>query len=396
MGRIASIVCCLSLAAGSVRTQAQDTVRHPERTRNTFSTEGWWKPAGPKFSPEVHDDRTITFRLRAPQAERVELLFDEWDVVPQTMQRDTGGIWSLTIGPVEPRIYQYKFRIDGLETVDPVNPDVKAGTTIYGSVVEVRGGEEPRFDERRRVGGEVHLLPYRSSSLGQLRTAWIYVPREAVEHPARRLPVLYLRHGGGDFEGSWVREGRVAAIMDNLIAEKAAVPMYVVMTNGLTDGSWAGGSTPEGIRLLERELIGDVIPLVENRYPVRRDKRCRAIAGLSMGGGQAFVIGLSNLDLCSAIGQCSAGFVSDGTFDYERYIPGVMEDPERINRELALLWIACGTKDPRHAGHLDTVEELHRRGVRCEFHDAPWGHEWQFWRLQLHDFAQRLFRNNHQ
>lgn len=135
MGRIASIVCCLSLAAGSVRTQAQDTVRHPERTRNTFSTEGWWKPAGPKFSPEVHDDRTITFRLRAPQAERVELLFDEWDVVPQTMQRDTGGIWSLTIGPVEPRIYQYKFRIDGLETVDPVNPDVKAGTTIYGSVV---------------------------------------------------------------------------------------------------------------------------------------------------------------------------------------------------------------------------------------------------------------------
>ena len=229
-----------------------------------------------------------------------------------------------------------------------------------------------------------------------MRTAWIYVPREAVEHPARHLPVLYLRHGGGDFEGSWVREGRVAAIMDNLIAEKAAVPMYVVMTNGLTDGSWAGGSTPEGIRLLERELIGDVIPLVENRYPVRRDKRCRAIAGLSMGGGQAFVIGLRNLDLFSAIGQFSAGILSDGTFDYERYIPGIMEDPERINRELALLWIACGTKDPRHAGHLDTVEELHRRGVRCEFHDAPWGHEWQFWRLQLHDFAQRLFRNNHQ
>ena len=190
-----------------------------------------------------------------------------------------------------------------------------------------RGGEKPRFDERRRVGGEVHLLPYRSSSLGQLRTAWIYVPREAVEHPARRLPVLYLRHGGGDFEGSWVREGRVAEIMDNLIAEKAAVPMYVVMTNGLTDGSWAGGSTPEGMQLLERELIEDVIPLVENRYPVCKEKRGRAIAGLSMGGGQAFVIGLRNLDLFSAIGQFSAGILSDGTFDYERYIPGVMEGP---------------------------------------------------------------------
>lgn len=359
-----------------------------------FSTEGWWKPADPPFSPVVNADRTVTFRLRAPQARTVELLFDEWDVRPEPMRRDNNGVWSITVGPVAPRLYQYKFRIDGFATIDPVNPAVKAGTEVYGSVVEVFGGPDPRFDEVCRPdGGEVHTLPYRSTPLGRLRTMTVYVPRAAIEHPARRFPVLYLRHGGGDNERSWTADGRAAAILDNLIASGKARPMYVVMTNGLTDGSWAGGSTPEGMELLEAELFTDVVPLVEKRYRIRRDKRHRAIAGLSMGGGQAYVIGLRNLDRFCAVGQFSAGILSDGTFDHERYAPGVIGDPERINRELQLLWISCGTKDPRYEGHRAFAADLERRGVRFEFHEAPWGHEWQFWRLQLHDFVQRLFND---
>ena len=102
--------------------------------------------------------------------------------------------------------------------------------------------------------------------------------------------------------------------------------------------------------------------------------------------------GLRNLDRFCAIGQFSAGILSDGQFDYERYVPGVIGEPQRINRKLELLWISCGTKDPRYQGHLDTVDDLRRRGVHYEFHEGPWGHEWQFWRLQLHDFAQRIFK----
>ena len=360
-----------------------------------FSTEGWWKPAEPAFSPVVNADRTVTFRLRAPQARTVELLFDEWDVRPLPMQCGDKGVWSLTIGPVAPRLYQYKFRIDGFETIDPVNPTVKAGTEVYGSIVEVFGDTEtPRFDETCRTdGGEIHTIPYRSTPLDRLRTMTVYVPRAAIERPARRFPVLYLRHGGGDNERSWAADGRAAAILDNLIASGKARPMYIVMTNGLTDGSWAGGSTPEGMELLEKELFTDVVPLIEKRYRVYRDKRHRAIAGLSMGGGQAYVIGLRNLDRFCAIGQFSAGILSDGSFDHERYAPGVIDDPARINRELRLLWISCGTKDPRYDGHLDFIRELGRRGVRFEFHEAAWGHEWQFWRLQLHDFVQRLFND---
>lgn len=385
MGRVTNWLAAAALLTAALHAGAQE--------KNTFSTQGWWKPAEAPFSPVVHDDASVTFRVKAPEARTVTLLFDEWDVRKIPMLRDSAGVWSATVGPVEPRVYQYKFRIDGFETIDPVNPAVKAGTTVYGSVVEVPGTNAPRFDEASLPdGGEVHTLTYRSTPLGRMRTMRVYVPRAAVEHPNRKLPVLYLRHGGGDNENSWIADGRAAVILDNLIAGGRAVPMYVVMTNGLTDGSWAGGSTPEGIAALEKELMTDVIPCVEKRYRVHTDKRHRAIAGLSMGGGQAYVIGLRNLDKFCAIGQFSAGILSDGTFDHERYAPGVIGDPARINRELELLWISCGTKDPRYRGHLDTAEELRRRGVRFEFHEGPWGHEWQFWRLQLHDFAQRIFK----
>ena len=381
------IMCsAAALLAAGVQVGAQE--------QSVFSTQGWWKPAEPPFSPVVHDDGSITFRIDAPDAREAVLLFDEWDVREVPMQKNGEGIWSATVGPVGPRLYQYKFRVDGVVTLDMRNPAVKAGTEIYGNVVEVPGRDRPRFDEiRDGEGGELHILTYRSTPLGIRRSVRVYVPRAALEEPDRYFPVLYLRHGGGDNESSWSVDGRADVILDNLIADGKAVPMYVVMTNGLTDGSWAGGSTPEGITMLEQELLSDVIPLIENRYRVFRDKRHRAIAGLSMGGGQSFVIGLRHPDLFCAVGDFSAGILSELPFDYDRYLPGVMQDPDRINRELDLLWLSCGTKDPRYQGHLKMVEDLRGRGVDLEFYEGPWGHEWQFWRLQLHNFVQRLFRD---
>lgn len=180
----------------------------------------------------------------------------------------------------------------------------------------------------------------------------------------------------------------------NLINQDEAVPMFVVMTNGLTDGSWAGGSTPEGIATLEAELLTDVIPMIESRYNVMADKQGRAIAGLSMGGGQAYVIGLRNLDKFSAIGEFSAGILSDGNFDYERYTPGIISNPQEINDSLELLWISCGSLDTRYDGHLETIEDLRNRKINFEFDEMPYGHEWQFWRHQLKEFATRIFKPN--
>lgn len=359
---------------------------------NTFSTEGWWKPAEPAFSPVVNSDRSITFRLKAPSARSVLLLFDEWSVKEYSMSRDSVGVWSVTIPPVNPQVYQYKFKVDGFETIDPVNPIIKAGTTVYGSVVEVSGDRSPRFDEMSQTPmGEVHNIKYYSPILGRWRAMNVYVPAAAIENPESKYPVLYLRHGGGDSEDSWVKDGKAAVILDNLIAGGDAIPMYVVMTNGLIDGSWAGGSTPEGITVLERELMDCVIPFIEKRYNVFPDKKHRAIAGLSMGGGQAYVIGLRNLEKFCAIGEFSAGILSDDKFDYDRYIPGILDNPEKINQEIELLWISCGIKDTRYQGHLNFVKELDGHGIKYEFYSGPWGHEWQFWRLQLHDFAKKLW-----
>lgn len=360
---------------------------------NTFSTEGWWKPADPVFSPVVNEDASLTFRLKAPNAKSVSLLFDEWSMKEFPMAKDNNGDWSVTIPPVEPRIYQYKFKVDGFETIDPVNPAVKIGTTVYGSVVEVHGKDAPRFDELTKSPmGEVHNIKYYSPVLDRLRTMNVYVPAAAIEHPHRKYPVLYLRHGGGDTEDSWVKDGKADVIFDNLIASGEAVPMYVVMTYGLIDGSWAGGSTPDGISDLGRELTEVVIPYIESRYSVFSDKEHRAIAGLSMGGGQAYVIGLNNLDKFCAIGEFSAGILSDDRFDYSLYIPGLLDNPQRVNDELDLLWISCGTKDTRYQGHLNFIRQLDGYGIKYEFYDSPWGHEWQFWRMQLRDFAKRLFK----
>lgn len=368
-------------------------IANAQDKKNTFSTEGWWKPAEPPFSPVVHDDNSITFRVKAPKAKKVELHFDEWDVAHQKMKKDDKGVWSITIQPVPPRVYQYTFSIDGIQTVDFANPVVKAGTSVYGSVVEVHG-TPGRYDELQNVPhGEVHAIRYTSTPLNKPREMYVYVPASYERQRNRTFPVLYLRHGGGDAESSWIKDGRAATILDNLIASGKAEPMLVVMTNGLTDGSWAGGSTVEGMDILERELLTDVIPTVEHRYRVKSGKANRAIAGLSMGGGQAYVIGLRNLDTFSYIGQFSAGIVSDGKFSHDKYTPGVMNDPAAINRKLQLLWISCGTKDPRYVGHLSFVEDLKKRGVSCEFHDLAYGHEWEFWRQQLRDFAQKLFKS---
>jgi enterochelin esterase-like enzyme/beta-mannanase len=363
-----------------------------QQKKNTFSTEGWWKPAEPPFSPVVHDDHSITFRVKAPQAKKVTLHFDEWDITPQPMKKDAQGIWSITIAPVAPRLYQYVFDVDGIRTLDFANPAVRAGTLVYGSVVEVHG-DPPRYDELRDIWhGEVHIIRYTSTPLNKPREMHVYVPAEYERQHHRSFPVLYLRHGGGDNESSWIKEGRAALILDNLIATGKATPMLIVMTNGLTDGSWAGGSTVESMNILEKELLTDIIPTVERHYRVKKNRESRAIAGLSMGGGQAYVLGLRNLDTFSYIGQFSAGIMSDGKFSHDNYTPGVMNDVAKVNRELKLLWIGCGKKDPRYDGHVAFVEDLKERGVRNEFHQSDYGHEWEFWRQQLRDFVQRLFK----
>ena len=386
MIRSIHILIVVGLLAIAAKTSAQQPV-------NTYSTKNYWTPSTGPFSPVVSQERRITFRIKAPKASVVQLLFGEWDIQPQSMTKDSTGTWSITTGATDPGIYSYVFIVDGIKTLDMANPIVKIGTELYGSIVEVPGSPA-RFDELQSVPhGITAILTYTSTSLHKLRNLQVYLPPDYFVQSTRKYPVLYLRHGGGDNESSWGQEsGRAPVILENLIAHKEAVPMIIVMSNGLTDGSWAGGSTKEGMLQLEQELLKDIIPLIEKQYRVIANKANRAIAGLSMGGGQAYIMGLRNLDTFSWIGEFSAGILSDPAFDINERIPGIYEQASIINKQLKLLWIGCGTDDPRIAGHLQLATTLKQKGIQYEAYNIPGGHEWKVWREELHLFLPKLFR----
>lgn len=358
-----------------------------------FSTKDFWQPAGKPFSPEVHEDGRITFRLRGKDAHEVQLLFGEWNIRPQQMIKDGKGVWSITITAQKPGVYAYQFKVDGVTIIDPANPDVKSGTEVYGSMVEVRSAQ-PGFDQWQAVPhGVLHTVRYISTPLHKPRSMRIYLPPQYNTEPERRFPLLCLRHGGGDNETSWTQTaGRADAIMDNLLAAGKAKPMIIVMPDGLTDGTWAGGSTKEGMESLEAELLQDILPYLREHYRVLPGPENTAIAGLSMGGGQAYIMGLRNLDKFAWIGQFSSGLLADGSFDINERAPGVFRNPAAVNKQLRLLWIGCGTDDPRMPGHRKLSEQLTRTGIRHETHNTPGGHEWTVWRVQLHAFLQKLFQ----
>jgi enterochelin esterase-like enzyme len=387
--RLLTLVLCILVTPMAVFAQAPAAGQPQPNEYRTGASRGVGREV--IVSPDVHPDRRITFRIRAPKASEVSLSFGFSE--PQPLSKDDSGVWSVTVGPVEPEIYEYTFIVDGLRVLDRNNPHLKTGGRGLGaSEVEIPG-TPPRFDEVQDVPhGAIHIRTYTSTPLKRRRNLFVYVPPDYDRNPERRFPVLYLRHGGGDDERNWSRDGRAGVILDNLLAQGKAVPMLVVMTNGHTDGSWAGGSSPEGMGILEKELIGDVIPFVESNYRVRPERDSRAITGLSMGGGQAFTIGLKNLDTFAWVGEFSSGLVSDADFDLEKHLPGFLGNAPAVNEKLKLFFLGCGTEDPRFQGQLDLVDVLKQHDVHHVFVSTPGAHVWMAWRHLLADFMQRVFQ----
>jgi enterochelin esterase family protein len=311
---------------------------------------------------------------------------------PDAMLKDADGQWTLTVGPLEPEIYTYVFSIDGVRTLDIFNPHVKTGARAMDASSFEIPGTPPRFDEVRNVPhGAIEIRAYTSTPLKRLRHFYIYLPPQYETELSRKFPVLYLRHGSGDTESNWSEDGRAGVILENLIAESKAKPMLVVMPNGDTDYTWAGGSGAEGITLLEKELLTDIIPFVEFHYRVLKNRDSRAIAGLSMGGGQAFTIGLRNLNEFAYVGQFSSGLLSTADFDLSKHLPGFLEDPAAANKKLKLLFLGCGTEDPRINGQLNLSDLLKAHNIQHEFHPTPGAHEWKVWRHLLAELYPKLF-----
>jgi len=351
-------------------------------------------------SPEVHSDRTVTFRVKAPNAKRVLLqsgtilnALGSADMNVAFQEMDDDGIWSLTVGPLAPDIYDYTFVIDGVSSIDNSNPAVKTGTMSPQSLVTVPAADGPTYHEAQDVPhGTLHCQYYASKTLGDVRDVYVYTPPGYDADPETMYPVLYLLHGGGDDAGGWSSAGRAHLIMDNLLAEGKAKPMIIVMPMGQAVPRFASleDLRTKNTPMFEQDLFTDIMPLVESTYRIQADREHRAMAGLSMGGGQTDHIGLNHLDEFSYIGILSAG-----RGDFAENHPDLVADPAATNEKLNLFFLGCGTLDVLAT---EGMAKMHALLTEKRIEHVYWtlegaGHTWVVWRWALyHELLPRLWQ----
>lgn len=343
----------------------------------------------PIQSPEVHPDRRVTFRLRGPDVREVKLNAN-WYAGDKTFVRGEDGVWTLTIGPLAPDIYNYTYSIDGVATIDPHNPAVKTGVRPASSVLEVPAETPAFYDVRDVPHGAVHIHHYRSKAAGQTRRLHVYTPPGYASAANRRYPVLYLLHGAGDDDSGWMHIGRAHWIMDNLIAEGKAAEALIVMPFGhiLPLGDLRAGWERQN-QLVEKDLIEEVIPFIEASYRVRRDPDGRAIAGLSMGGGQSARIGLGHPELFHWVGLFSAAVREPAS---NEALQRFLAEPAKANAAFRLLWIGCGKDDFLLEANQQFVALLESKGIRHTWRLTEGDHSWPVWRRYLNELLPLLFR----
>ncbi|MDQ8203488.1 alpha/beta hydrolase-fold protein [Pelagicoccus sp. SDUM812003] len=334
------------------------------------------------------------FQVKAPEAEQVQVNLPQGQY---DLKRDSDGIWSVTTPPIEPGFHYYAFSIDGTMVFDP-GSQAFFGASRHGSGIDVPEPGVDFYEVKNVPHGNLRSERYYSSVTDSWRRLFVYTPPGYDKSPDTRYPVLYLQHGGGEDETGWANQGKTDLILDNLIAEGKAVPMLVVIANGTLprpEGIPFGYSR-EGMVPFANEMLENIVPFIDQNYRTQPDASHRALAGLSMGGGQSFIVGLANTDTFGSIGAFSTGLFggirSKDPFDAEEFVPGLMADVERFNEKLDLFYLSCGEQDERIQFTKQVVSDFRSHGLEVEFNSFPGGHEWQVWRKSLHDMAQRLFK----
>jgi enterochelin esterase family protein len=364
-------------------------------------------------SPQIEADGRVTFRLLAPNATTVTVGGDiNGSLVPDpnapppqpgppapqggrgggspavTMTKGENGIWSgTTPRPVRPGAWRYTFNVDGVTVVDSRNVNVTTSQTQVQSLLAVPGD----FSETRDVPhGAVGLVRYTAKTLDNARREmYVYTP-PGYEKGTGRFPVLYLIHGGGDTAVSWSTVGRANNILDNLLAEKKAVPMIVVMPSGWTPSGGQVMTADATKDPFNDELLKDIIPFVEATYRTVGTADTRALSGLSMGGIQTLNIGLHNLGTFRYLAVMSSGWTTEQ--DREFFYKTEAAKIPKYNSELKLFWWGWGETDIARANGLAVIDRFKAQGVRVETRETPGGHTWDNWRLYLHEVAPKLFR----
>ena len=245
------------------------------------------------------------------------------------------------------------------------------------------------FDKAREAiaHGKIEMVEYDSKSVGNKRKAFVYTPPGYSADT--KYPVLYLLHGIGGTEEEWPRGGHPEIILDNLVADKKAEPMIIVMPNGRAQPDDRSGPNPmataPAFGKFDQDLLGSLIPFIESKYSVKTDRESRALAGLSMGGGQSLNFGLANLDTFAWVGGFSS---APNTKPAAELVP----DPEKATRQLKLLYLSCGNKDGLIRVSQNVHAYLKEKNVPHIWHVDEHNHDFQHWKKALYQFSQLIFK----
>lgn len=337
--------------------------------------------------PRIHPDGRVWFRFEAPGTAMSVML--RIDGSAYEMQQDTSGLWNAVIPGTGPGFQIYSFIVDCTDMIDPGSRPFYVNG--YVSALEYPAPDETWYLAKHVPHGDVREHWFYSDVTGSFRRMFVYTPPGYDQDTDTRYPVLYLQHGGGELENEWTHGGRANFILDNLIAEGKARPMLIVMNLGFaTYPGQAGQALTGNARwsAFEEILVDEVIPDVDKYYRTMPDRQHRAMAGLSMGGGQTFNIGLKRLDVFSHL-----GFFSGVPANYEELLNGVLGQWPDFHQRVKLLWSGAGTEEERFIDRQEGLQEmLEEAGFEAHYYLSDGtAHEWQTWRRCLHEFAPLLF-----
>lgn len=363
------------------------------------------------ISPQVNGDNSVTFRLHAPKAVRVQVVGDflpaegiDADDVPLIADlAEKDGIWEYTTKPLASEFYSYAFYVDGLRILDPNNVYInRVGASVINIFI-VGGGQGEYYKVKDVPHGSVSKVWYDSPSLDLKRRMTVYTPAGYEQNKKQKYPVFYLLHGAGGDEESWMDLGRTVQILDNLIAEGKAEPMIVVMTNGNTGEVAAPGQNPDGMNKPKPWQGGmmdgafelsfpDVVKYIESNYRVIKDKKHRAIAGLSLGGYHSLHISKYYPDMFDYVGLFSAAARFHEDSDNPVYQNEMAQIDAQFAKDPNLYWIAIGETDYLYEENVKLRKYLDEKGYPYEYFENGEGHIWRNWRIYLSMFAPRLFK----
>ena len=380
-----------------------------------FAQQALWGVA-PVVSPEIHDDNTVTFRLKAPKAVKVQVTgdflptqkiktpFGEFDGPGVAdLKEGKDGVWEYTTPePLKPELYSYSFIVDDLKMMDPSNVYMIRDVASVTNVFIIGGGRADLYKVNDVPHGTVSRIWYNSPTLGMERRMTVYTPA-GYETSGKRYPVFYLLHGMGGDEEAWIALGRTSQILDNLIAQGKAEPMIVVMTNGNASQEAAPGETQNGLvpptMNLPKTMEGsfetafpDVVKFIDKTYRTKANKKNRAIAGLSMGGYHSLHISKQYPDMFNYIGLFSAAIMPDKKVQSPIYDDFDNKLKIQFSKKPALYWIGIGTADFLYKANTDYRKLLDEKGYKYTYYETGEGHIWKNWRIYLTEFAPLLFK----